>query len=71
MKNIHAIGESFPIDGSTLLAKISNVEISDTISLLDAAQTDETLRNETDENGSLRPATIQYIKDGDADSLRE
>ena len=53
MKNIHAIGESFPIGGSTLLAKISNVEISDTISLLDAAQTDETLRNETDENGSL------------------
>lgn len=71
MKNIHAIGESFPIDGSTLLAKISNVEISDTISLLDAAQTDETLRNETDEKGSLRPATIQYIKDGDADSLSE
>lgn len=71
MKNTHMVGDSFPVNDQGLTAKVSDVKITDDISLLDAAQVDEDLRNETDNSKKLLPATIQYIKEGDLDSLSQ
>lgn len=70
MKNTHAIGESFSISEG-LTAKVSKVQVADDLSLLDPALIDEDFKNETDENGKLRPATIQYVKNGNTESLSE
>ena len=71
MKNTRKIGDCFPVDESGLTAKVSDVKITDNLQLLDEAlvEQDEALKQEADENGTLYPATIQYIKDGDADTL--
>lgn len=69
MNNTHAVGESFPINDEGLTAKVSELKITDDLSLLDAALVDEDLRNETDGSGKLRPAVISYMKKGDMDSL--
>ena len=71
MANTHAVGESFPSDREGLTLKVKDVQVADDISLLDPALVDEELKNETDENGRLLPADIQYIKEGNADSLSE
>lgn len=71
MANTHKTGDSFPLDDQGLTAKVADVEISDDLSLLDSSMVDEDLRGETDADGKLRPATIQYIKDGNTDSLSE
>lgn len=70
MKHTHAIGESFSIQEG-LTAKVSDVQVSDDLSLLDPTLIDEDFKNETDESGKLRPATIQYVKNGDVESLSE
>lgn len=73
----HAIGESFPIENFSfevekgLSAKISDVKISDDLSLLNPSYIEDDMRKEVDENGKLRPATIQYVKYGDMDCLSE
>lgn len=78
MQHTHAAGESFSLDDSTgmdektgLMAKVTQVQVTDDISLLDLQTDDEDLRNETDENGNIKPALIQYIKKGNMDSLSE
>ena len=78
MQHTHAAGESFSLDDSTgmdektgLMAKVTQVQVTDDISLLDLQTGDEDLRNETDENGNIKPALIQYIKKGNMDSLSE
>lgn len=71
MANTHAVGESFPSNKEGLTLKVKDVQVTDDISLLNPALVDEELKNETDENGRLLPADIQYIKEGDADSLSE
>ena len=70
MKNTHAIGDSFSL-GEGLSAKVSKVQVADDISLLDASLLDEDFTKEVDENGKLRPATIQYVKDGGMDELSQ
>ena len=78
----HAIGESFTVENFSfedasyevekgLRAKISDVKISDDLSLLNPLYIEDDMRKEMDENGKLRPATIQYVKYGDMDSLSE
>ena len=47
------------------------MKVLDDFSALDASLVDEDLNHELDENGKLRPAVIQYIKDGDLDSLSQ
>lgn len=77
MKHTHAIGEAFSAEHmgaetyTGLMAEVSDVQVSDDISLLDPALLDEDYKKETDADGKLLPAVIQYIKDGDADSLSE
>lgn len=71
MANTHAVGESFPSSQEGLMLKVKDVQVKDDLSLLDPALVDEELKNETDENGRLLPADIQYIKEGSADSLSE
>lgn len=71
MQNTHAVGERFPSGEEGLTLKVKDVQVADDISLLNPALVDEELKNETDENGRLLPADIQYIKEGDADSLSE
>lgn len=71
MANTHAVGERFPSGQEGLTLKVTDVQVADDISLLNPALVDEELKNETDENGNLLPADIQYIKEGDADSLSE
>lgn len=71
MKNIHGVGDSFVLKDQNLTAKVSDVKVTDDISLLDASYQDEDLQNEADENGKLRPATVQYVKDGDMNSLSQ
>lgn len=77
MKDTHKIGESFTQKDAAddsyadLRMKVSDVQISEDLSLLSQSLTDEELQKETDGSGKLRPACIQYIKDGDADSLSE
>ncbi len=69
--NVHEIGDSFPVNDQGLVAKVSDVKVLDDIGLLDASLVDEDLRNESDGNGKLRPATIQYVKGGNMDSLSQ
>lgn len=71
MKNIHKIGDRFPVNDQGLTARVADVKISDDLSLLDLSLADENLKKETDENGRLRPAQIQYVKTGDTDSLSQ
>lgn len=71
MTNTHKVGESFPSNQEGLTLCVKDVQVSDDISLLDPALVDEELKNETDENGLLLPASIQYIREGNADSLSE
>ena len=70
-KNIYAVGDSFLINEEGLSANVSEVKILDDIQLLDAAYVEEELKKEVDDNQKLRPATIQYIKDGDTDTLSQ
>lgn len=70
-KNIYAVGDSFLVNEEGLSANVSEVKISDGIQLLDAAYVEEELKKEVDDNQKLRPATIQYIKDGDTDALSQ
>lgn len=69
--NIHQQGESFPVKGKGLTARVTDVKVMDDISLLDARYVDEDFRNELDGNGKLLPATIQYIKDGNKDTVSQ
>lgn len=77
MKNTHAVGESFSVEKTGidayegLTAKVASVQVADNISLLDPAYIKEELRNETDADGKLLPATIQYIKAGSTEALSE
>lgn len=71
MANTHKIGESFSGGQENLMLRVKDVQVSDDISLLDPSLVDEELKNETDEKGRLLPADIQYIKEGNADSLSE
>lgn len=75
MSNIHAIGESFSVGdmglekSEGLAIKVSDVQVRDDISLLDEAYLDADdkteLQEETDADGKLLPAKINYIKYGD------
>lgn len=77
MKHTHAIGESFSVENQQteettgLLAKVVRVQVTDDIRLLDAAGDDEDFKAETDDNGKIKPAVIQYIKNGNSDTLSE
>lgn len=71
MENLHKTGDSFPLDDQGLTARVADVKISDDLRLLDASFVDEDLRKETDENGQLLPAQIQYMKTGDTNSLSQ
>ena len=77
MKHTHAVGESFSLENpqadekSGLTAKVTDVQVTDDISLLDLSKDDEDFRAETDSSGKLKPAVIQYIKNGNLDSLSE
>lgn len=71
MANTHKPGDSFPLDDQGLAVKVADVQISDDISLLDPSLADQDLKEETDAAGKLRPATIQYVKEGNADALSE
>lgn len=71
MKNTHNIGDSFKAGEPGLTVKVSDVKVSDNIRLLDASLINDDWKEEVDENGKLRPATIQYIKTGDNDSLSQ
>lgn len=75
MSNIHAIGESFSMGnlGSDTLEglaiKVADVRTADDISLLNESYMDgdmkKELQGETDADGKLLPAKINYIKYGD------
>lgn len=77
MSHTHAIGESFSAektgidDCKGLMAKVTDVQVTDDISILNPAFTDQELKDETDAGGNLLPATIQYIKAGDTQTLSE
>ncbi len=71
MKNTHAIGDSFALDDRGLTARVAGVQIADDLALLDATLWEEDFAKETDENGALRPAKIQYVKAGDRNTLSE
>ncbi len=70
-KNSHAVGDSFLVNEDGLSAKVSEVQFLDDISLLESAYIDEELKNEVDGNKKFRPATIQYVKGGDTDTLSQ
>lgn len=79
MQHTHVVGESFSLYSpdengklkqNGLLAKVSDVKITDDLSLL-PSPADEELQKETDESGRLRPAEIRYIREGDTDTLSE
>lgn len=71
MENTHTVGESFLAAQEGLSLKVKEVQVSDDISLLNSEFVDEELRGQTDENGRLLPADIQYIKEGSTESLSE
>lgn len=71
MNQTHKTGERFPVNDQGLTAAVTDIQITDDLSPLDAAQIDERLKSETDENGKLRPATIQYLKTGGIDALSQ
>ena len=68
---IHKTGESFRIGSKGLTARVTDVKVTDDTSLLDDRYIDEDFRNELDGNGKLLPATIQYIREGDKDSISQ
>lgn len=75
MTNTHTVGESFslanagtkPNEGLTV--KVADVQVADDISLLDESYIDDDmkkeLQGETDADGVLLPANINYMKYGD------
>ena len=77
MKNTHAIGDVFAanpqkedLEGlGNVEIKVSDVQVSDNISLLDLSALDEDfkaeLQSETTPSGELLPAKINYMKFGD------
>lgn len=70
MKNTHVVGDTFSLDNSQsdkkgLMAKVTKVEILDNINVLNEKYVDIQLTKETDENGNLISAEINYIKKGD------
>lgn len=75
VKNAYKTGETFAIIGDDVIipngveARVAEVQISDNTSLLDMSVIDDdvkkNLTQETDENGNLLPAKINYIKCGD------
>lgn len=77
MKNTHQVGESFSADQEGLeeqrglTVKVSDVRVADDIGLLNPEYIDDDIRGEADAAGKLVPATIQYIKEGNEDSLSE
>ena len=87
MKNTHAVGEAFtaanvesPEDDrqrlSNIEIKVTDVQVSDKINLLDLSVLDadsrEELQKETDQAGELLPAKINYMKYGNGiDTLNE
>lgn len=77
MKNTHAVGEAFSIEKTGidayegLTAKVVSVQVAEDISLLNPDFTDSELKDETDADGKLLPATIQYIKTGSTETLSE
>lgn len=77
MGHIYQIGESIRMDNANdketdgLMAKVSDVQITDDISILDPKWVDDEIKAQTDADGKLLPAVIQYIKSGSADTLAQ
>lgn len=77
MGPIYQIGDSFCVDSADdeqangLMAKVADVQITDDIGILGTEMIDDDLKAQTDADGKLRPAVIQYIKNGSADSVDE
>ena len=79
MQNVHKIGDSFsPSDSmdselaSNLKIKVTDVQITDDVSLLEPAYMDSAFDGAVDAGGKLLPNTINYIKTGNGvDSLDE
>lgn len=71
LENLHTVGDCFPVDDQGLTAKIADIKLSDDLSLLNPALIGQDLKSETDAAGKLRPATIQYVKNGNMDALSE
>lgn len=71
LEHLHAPGERFPMEEQGLAANVTDIRITDDLSPLDPSLVDQDLKNETDAAGKLRPATIQYIKEGNQDALSE
>lgn len=75
MSNTHKIGETFQVLGDDIIVssglevQVSQVQVLDNTSLLDLSVMDEDVKKnlvkETDENGNLLPAQINYVKYGD------
>lgn len=69
MVNTHTVGESFSVSYEDLMVKVADVQVADEISLLDESYIDDDMRkelqDETDADGVLLPAKINYIKYGD------
>ena len=51
MQNTHVTGDSFQTSTPGLSVKVSDVQIADDLSLLDASLIDEDLKKEVDESG--------------------
>ncbi len=68
MENTHAVGENFSLDAA-LTGKVADVQVADDIALLDLSKMDddykEELLAETDADGKLLAAKINYMKYGD------
>lgn len=84
MKNTHSIGEQFSLtdavrdtsESGGIEAKVAQVEVLDNINILDMSVLDEDgkreLQKETDTDGNLLSAELQYVKWGDGiDTLTE
>ncbi len=84
MKNVHAVGEAFAayVESTeddwrgNVTIKVTDVQVSDKVSLLDASVMDadfrEELQKEVNQAGELLPAKINYIKYGNGiDTLNE
>lgn len=77
MKNMHAIGEAFSLNSSAtnpegkfitsndLEAKVTDIQISDDLSLLNNEFTDTELSDLLDSSGKLTNNTVRYMKSGD------
>ncbi|MDE7272232.1 MAG: DUF4367 domain-containing protein [Lachnospiraceae bacterium] len=87
MKNVHAVGEAFAaahvesaeddgLGGGSVAVKVTDVQVSDKVSLLDISAMDadfrEDLQKEVNQSGELLPVKINYIKYGNGvDTLNE